>query len=1502
MPTSSLGEPLMPNSSRRAQCLVCGTLTMWFMASLVMAGSGPWQNNGETPVSSNHRETGKAGAYSQFASFTPASGNRHIVVKFEGHVDSGQRAELGRSGVKMLDYLGDNTFFASITASSKTTVGVMVGASAIEPRWKLHSTFATKARPIWAALGNPTLPDPMVAVYVLFHNDVALWPDCHDAVGRCGGFVTGDLKSVNGLVVELPMSQIDVLAADDRVKYIEPALPRMGASNDGSRALVGADTVQSAPYNLSGNGVSVLVYDVGGASNSLGVPHPDVSGRMFLGDATPAAGHSMHVACTIGGDGGVTGTWRGMAPAVQLLSYGFEFDGTETFLYSNPGDLEADYAAAIAHPSFPADLANNSIGTNIKCNGINFPATFPCSFTGDYGVTSMLIDSIVRGNTATMGKPFRIIWSNGNERSTTCGGTLPGDRCTGVPGGQTLDGYHSTSPPSCAKNHIAVGAVNSDDDSITSFTSWGPCDDGRLKPDIVAPGCQNGGGIESCAALFGTFGYTSLCGTSMAAPTMTGLAALLLEDFRIQFPDAPDFRNSTLKILFAHNAVDIGNPGPDYQSGYGSARIQPTIDFMRTGQFVEEQVDHLATYTITAHVNPGDPELKVTLAWDDPPPGMPNMIPALVNDLDLRVIGPLPETTEFLPWTLDVNNPALPAVRTAPDKLNNIEQVVISAPAVGDYRVEVFGFNVPLGPQVFSLAGSPVLAVPNRGSLTPTSANVPIATAHTVTGRLTEGFAPFTAVVNAAVTIDVLSGPNIGTTASGVTDANGEFSLTYNGGNVPGTDEIQATFDDAGTIRISNVATATWVPGQVSLSPLTANGTECTGHAVTASVTQGAPPFAPLPSLSVAFDVLLGPSAGVTGSGVTDASGTATFTYFGSPGPGTDTIQASFEDGGATQLSNNATITWSASASDCNINSMSDECEPGGNTDCNMNGTPDVCDLAPSVSFDAPTPPAGYPVDPNPIAIITADLDGVPGLDLATANRGTASVSVLLNNGDGTYAPAMSNAIDKNAIGIVTADFDADGVQDLAAGTTNDTVSVLHNDGAAVFTELGPFATGGNNISAISTGDFDGMMGPDLVVASSREVGVDFVVTVMLNSGTGTFPNAVHYSVSNASITFGDTPEHIAVGDFDGVNGLDIAVLNTGDDTISILLNNGDGTFGPPAGFSASFRPTWVSAFDVDHDSDVDLILLAENVSGTPGVRVLRNNGLAGFLSPFLFYEGAGQSPATLAVDDLDKDGDMDLVITNHGSIVTPGTTISVLLNDSSGVYVSQPQIDTGIDFPQGVIVADLNQDGDSDLAATHENFIDTVSVMLGHVTFTSLDCDGNAVPDECDPDANGDGIPDACAGGSCSGVPDECITLTDQCNIGMCNLTTNMCEAIPIANGTNCDDGVFCNGAETCLAGSCIAGPAVCTASCEHCDEMALDCRLCTTDLDADGAVGASDITMFIGCFGACYAPTDPCAAANMDGDAGGCVGTGDYSVLVGCMNQTCGTCSNCNGPPTIP
>jgi len=180
---------------------------------------------------------------------------------------------------------------------------------------------------------------------------------------------------------------------------------------------------------------------------------------------------------------------------------------------------------------------------------------------------------------------------------------------------------------------------------------------------------------------------------------------LLLQQYRESFPGRPDFRNSFLRAVLAQTAMDVGNPGPDYKSGYGSIRAREAAETILQERFVEDEVSLGEVYTFRVTIPfAGEAELEITLAWDDPA-GTPGVDPVLVNDLDLRVVGP--SGTVFHPWTLDPGNPAAPAVQTARDGLNNIEQVTIVNPAPGDYTVQIEAVNNAYSrAQTFSLASS----------------------------------------------------------------------------------------------------------------------------------------------------------------------------------------------------------------------------------------------------------------------------------------------------------------------------------------------------------------------------------------------------------------------------------------------------------------------------------------------------------------------------------------------------------------------------------------------------------------------------------------------------------------------------------------------------------------------------------------------------------------------------------------------------------------------------
>jgi hypothetical protein len=632
----------------------------------------------------------------------------YVVVSFDRPLLDNEKTASASRGMTLLSYLGGNNWIASVDANAGANAiaatPALVNLRELNPQWKLETTLAQGNPPEWTILdahsdhddieiprvADEKSADHLVAVYINFHADVSLSRTARAILDELKIESRSFIDSTNMIVAHARLSQIRELIQRDEVMWVEPAEPAWTEYNNSNRVRTQADQVQAAPYGLTGAGVNVMVYDGGTINQNHETFRGESGQRVIIGDTDGVSDHANHVAGTVAGRGQPgTENHKGMAPDAFILSYGFEVPGglQQGFLYTDPGDLNADYSEAIN--TFGAHLSNNSIGSNTAPNG------FPCEWEGNYGNTAALIDSIARGS---LGRKMIMVWAAGNERQGTqrCGST-----------------YGTTAPPGNAKNHITVGALNSNDDSVTGFTSWGPDDAGRMRPDIAAPGCQNGAdsvgpndtGVTSSGSA-STTTYNTKCGTSMASPTVAGLVALLLQDWRLQFSGEPDPLPSTVKSLLAHNAADVAQPGPDNQTGYGSVRIKDTIDHMRTGNFAESEVSQGGQYSVLVYVAPGDPEFKVTIAWDDAP-AVPFASPTLVNDLDLVVIDP--NGNRQYPWTLNPANPGANALRTQPNTLDNIEQVLVENPTPGVWQVNVVGTNVPVGPQTVSLAASPLL-------------------------------------------------------------------------------------------------------------------------------------------------------------------------------------------------------------------------------------------------------------------------------------------------------------------------------------------------------------------------------------------------------------------------------------------------------------------------------------------------------------------------------------------------------------------------------------------------------------------------------------------------------------------------------------------------------------------------------------------------------------------------------------------------------------------------
>jgi uncharacterized repeat protein (TIGR01451 family) len=602
----------------------------------------------------------------------------HVILQFEEIPDLAQRKQLEARGVRLLGYLPDHAFFASVPVKVKASelkvyrvrwLGGVYKEDKIAPRIRNEGLGG------WALRSNAT-----VDLQLTCFDDSDLG-NLAAAITVAGGQVLSTMPELHRLTVNVPTAVLDQLAELDDVRWIEEVAPPPKVLNDGSRLNTQADIVQASPYNLSGTGVTLGIWD-GGSVDSA---HDDFAGRLTLGESSSVDEHATHVAGTMAGSGALSsargGTpfqWRGVAPSADIVSY--DFYGNVVAEHNNPITTRGIV------------LSQNSWGYVVDSFFGN------CSLYGDYASLAPDFDALITG---LYGRGISVVFAAGNSRdSLDCGLN------NGPP---TYTNYRCIAPPGTGKNIITVGAINSDDSTITDFSSWGPVDDGRIKPDLVAPGCEAGGeGFIKSALPGDTYGGNYWCGTSMAAPAVSGTIALMVEDFRAFYGTNP--LPSTVKAILLHTAADLDdgsswyNKGPDYASGYGKLQAQDAIDQIRSSGFLVGDVANGQTNTYIFNLPSGVNDVKLTLVWDDPV-AQPNASVTLVNDLDLVVHDPL--NARRYPWTLDPVNPSNTAVQTQEDHINPVEQVYADAGVQpGAWRVSVVGRTVPAGRQSFTLVYS----------------------------------------------------------------------------------------------------------------------------------------------------------------------------------------------------------------------------------------------------------------------------------------------------------------------------------------------------------------------------------------------------------------------------------------------------------------------------------------------------------------------------------------------------------------------------------------------------------------------------------------------------------------------------------------------------------------------------------------------------------------------------------------------------------------------------
>lgn len=563
----------------------------------------------------------------------------------------------------------------------------------------------------------------------------------------------------------------------------------------------GANLLQSAPYSVNGSGFTVGIWDGGGVRTT----HQELAGRVQIKDGAGLVDHSTHVGGTIGAFGVMTAA-KGMATAVNIDSYEWTSDKSEMTSRgaSFPGEAGKIY------------LSNHSYGyvSGWNYTGLASPrwnwygsGTTSTSFEPDFGK----YDTNARDtDSLAYSLPYYLIFrSAGNDRADNPSPGDPVSLTTSTTSATSYDpalhpagdgsyrsGYDTIGYDAVAKNVITIGSVG---DAVSGgtrslsgaymsyYSSWGPTDDGRIKPDVVANG-------ESLYSSFSgsdsAYGYMS--GTSMATPNATGSTALLINWWDKLFPGQA-LRASTLKALLIETADDLGNAGPDYQFGWGLVNVKAAADLLQayknspgTRRVIEDQVSTSATSRSYSFTWDGSSPVRATLCWTDPAGTSTTTTDLrtarLVNNLDLKITGPT--GTVHLPWVMpfvgDWTNATLASpATTGVNVTDNVERVDIAAPpAAGLYTATVtFTGTLTNGAQNFSL----ILSGGVAGATAPPPAAVTVSpnlgTTDTMTLTLTgSGF-----LAGANVKLTKTGQPDVPTTGQEIRGTSATFRVNVNG-------------------------------------------------------------------------------------------------------------------------------------------------------------------------------------------------------------------------------------------------------------------------------------------------------------------------------------------------------------------------------------------------------------------------------------------------------------------------------------------------------------------------------------------------------------------------------------------------------------------------------------------------------------------------------------------------------------------------------------------------
>ncbi|MCK6691696.1 MAG: S8 family serine peptidase, partial [Thermoanaerobaculia bacterium] len=553
------------------------------------------------------------------------------------------RQALESAGVQFISYIPDGVYLVALPRwfdLNKLESIHVRSILPVEPEWKLAASLREEPYGNWAMHGN------------LVDVDIQLYPTLpiREGAARCRelGMIVREEGNQNGYIgLRIPKARIMELAALPFVRYMELA-PRPQKPDDETGRVIHRTALLDSGHPLgnkfNGEGVNLLVRDDGRAG-----PHIDFKGRLWnkTNNEDPVD-HADRVGGAMGGAGNLNPQYRGMATGANIYCI--------------------DYTVGFQDETLPLHLSDSITITN---------TSYSDDCNKGYTLATQTVDQQLFEHPTLMH-----VFSAGNSGTENCGYGA-GSGWGNITGGHKM-----------AKNALAVASIDANLE-LSYFSSRGPANDGRLKPDISGLG-------SSVNLPLSNNDYIVSNGTSYSAPAIAGCLAQLSHAYKT-FNNGEQPEAALLKLAVLNTATDVGNPGPDFKFGWGIVDSWRAMRLLKDKRWTGGNVEHQASSTQTLAVPAGVRQLRIMLYWADPPADE-NAAKALVNDLDLTITAP--NGTLFQPWKPDPTPD--PAILNAPagagrDSLNNMEQVVINDPPAGNYTIRVNGHQVPMGPQRYLL-------------------------------------------------------------------------------------------------------------------------------------------------------------------------------------------------------------------------------------------------------------------------------------------------------------------------------------------------------------------------------------------------------------------------------------------------------------------------------------------------------------------------------------------------------------------------------------------------------------------------------------------------------------------------------------------------------------------------------------------------------------------------------------------------------------------------------